>query len=322
MNNTQYVSAEIVNILKELAFSSNLSIDKFYNELSIDPGARLTTQEFEKCVEWLMVASSKPWLGLEFGSLNIMQYGILGPLAATSESLFEALQVGTQYNILLHPLIGLSVKIEGKHVIARYSLDGEMPSLPFYAEAFMTGIFSWYKYFTGKSCVADYVSFRHAEPSYSENYRELFGCDVLFNQPFDEAKIEGLELELPLKTSSPYFHEELKQQASQERDDMESFSDVIKRFIRSSICEDIPLEQIVKKLHTSERSVQRKLSKEKTNFNTLKQEVRKEEAIRLLETTTLNIEQIAFQLGYEQRSSFAAAFQRWTGKNPTQWRNR
>ena len=324
MNQNQYVSIGITNILKELAFSNNLSVDRFPHKSMLNTDARMTVSEFESCIRWLIEQSNKPYLGLEFGALNLTQYGILGPLAGSAESIYEAFDIGKEFHMLLHPLIRLEAIQDGKDVIARYSVEGSLPSSPFYGEACMSGFFSWYRYFVGKPLgpSADYIAFRHDAPAHKEKYQSHFQCDILFNQPFDEVKIKNPDLTAPLQSSSPSFHAKLKQQAKENRGKIESFSEEIKRIIKSSPSCDISLPEVAKQLHCSERQLQRKLKEEHSSFNVLKQEIRKQEAIRLLEESHLNVEQIAFRLGYEQRSSFAAAFQHWTGENPTNWRNK
>jgi AraC-like DNA-binding protein len=50
-------------------------------------------------------------------------------------------------------------------------------------------------------------------------------------------------------------------------------------------------------------------------------EVRRQLAVRYIESPRLSITEIAFLLGYEDVSSFRRAFKKWTGKSPTQVRH-
>ncbi|WP_049019026.1 helix-turn-helix domain-containing protein, partial [Burkholderia multivorans] len=49
-------------------------------------------------------------------------------------------------------------------------------------------------------------------------------------------------------------------------------------------------------------------------------EVRRDTARRLLCTTSIEIAEIAFLLGFEELNSFTRAFRNWEGKTPKQWR--
>lgn len=71
----------------------------------------------------------------------------------------------------------------------------------------------------------------------------------------------------------------------------------------------------------SVRTLQRRLASEGVAFSGLVQTARKELAIELMNDDTLSVNQIAAQLGYSRISNFSRAFQRWTGKSPTEFRH-
>ncbi len=48
---------------------------------------------------------------------------------------------------------------------------------------------------------------------------------------------------------------------------------------------------------------------------------RMEEAARLLEQTTMNVDQVAAQVGYSERKAFYTAFRQWAGMPPGAWRS-
>ncbi|MBV1919564.1 MAG: AraC family transcriptional regulator [Pseudomonadales bacterium] len=178
----------------------------------------------------------------------------------------------------------------------------------------------WAERLTGQRFDVHSVWFSQSEPYYADKFHEHFDCEVLFNSPYDALWASVGFLELPVLSASPRYHAKIKEQASEHLQSIETVSMAIKTLLLSGLPEEISVEEVSKSLNLSERTLQRKLAEEKTNFKALKQVVRKEEAIRLLETTKLSIEQIAFNLGYEQRSSFSAAFLRWTGVTPAKWR--
>jgi len=190
----------------------------------------------------------------------------------------------------------------------------------FYAEVILGSIPVWGERLTGEPLNIKRVTFRQSEPSYAEKYREYFKCEVLFDQDFDALWVDAHLLDLPITSASPGYHSRIKEQARTQLQSIETFSGEIKRIIRRSLPEDIGVEKVARLLNCSERTMQRKLAEENTSFKALKQEVRKLVAIELLETTSLSIEKIAFRLGYEQRTSFAVAFLRWTGVKPTNWK--
>ena len=70
----------------------------------------------------------------------------------------------------------------------------------------------------------------------------------------------------------------------------------------------------------SVRSLQRRLAEEGLAFFELVQAAREELARDLIADHSISINEIATRLGYSSISNFSRAFQRWTGKSPTEFR--
>ncbi len=70
----------------------------------------------------------------------------------------------------------------------------------------------------------------------------------------------------------------------------------------------------------SVRSLQRRLADEDSVFSEMVQSARQELATELLADSKLSVSEIATRLGYSKAANFSRAFQRWTGKSPTELR--
>ena len=317
----QEVPAFFIKLIEDIALSSGLSVDELHQSVLDENTSTVSAKELEAAVGWLIKGTQKPWLALELGKrTNIQQFDVFGPLIASCETVKEGLELFSQYQTLLHPLFGLVFDVFDDVLCLRYSVDESMPSNPIYAEAILGALPVWYERLTGKGLSVHRIWFRHSKPSYCEKYTECFQCEIVYDQAFDGMWIDSSLLDEPILSSAPTYHSKVKKQATAQLKSMATIATEIKRIIRVSLPEDIGADEVASVLFCSERTMQRKLAEEGVQFKTLKQMVRKEEAIRLLEETSFSIEQIAFQVGYEQRNSFAAAFQRWTGVSPAKWR--
>lgn len=80
----------------------------------------------------------------------------------------------------------------------------------------------------------------------------------------------------------------------------------------------VEIEQLAPKLNMSVRTLQRRLHEEHTCFSEVYDEVRREQALRLISDTniSISISEIAYQLGFNHITSFYTAFHRWTGMAP------
>jgi AraC-like DNA-binding protein len=61
----------------------------------------------------------------------------------------------------------------------------------------------------------------------------------------------------------------------------------------------------------------RQLSLEGTTFQSLKDDIRREQAIEMIRNSSEPIAQIAHDLGFSDASSFYRAFRNWTGTTPS-----
>jgi AraC-like DNA-binding protein len=69
------------------------------------------------------------------------------------------------------------------------------------------------------------------------------------------------------------------------------------------------------------RTLQRQLQSCDTTLSALRDEVCLALSRELLNNPALTLEEIAASLGYSDASNFRRAFKRWTGVNPSQFRN-
>ena len=80
--------------------------------------------------------------------------------------------------------------------------------------------------------------------------------------------------------------------------------------------------KIADHLHMSESSLRRRLQKEATSYQALKDEVRCEVAIDRLLNENAKVADLAEYLGFTEPSSFVRSFKGWTGQTPKAYRER
>lgn len=103
----------------------------------------------------------------------------------------------------------------------------------------------------------------------------------------------------------------------------QSFSDTarVRRLLVHQMSGGRPdISAVALELGVSERTMQRRLGIEGTSFQLLLTAARRERACELLADSSLDIDEVAFLLGYKDQSSFFRAFRMWEGKTPTNWR--
>ena len=97
--------------------------------------------------------------------------------------------------------------------------------------------------------------------------------------------------------------------------------------IKSLVSIDMPygmpsFSEIADYLHMSESSLRRRLQKETTSYQALKDEVRCDVAIDKLLNENAKVADLAEYLGFTEPSSFVRSFKGWTGQTPRAYKDR
>ncbi|WP_458126792.1 helix-turn-helix domain-containing protein [Paenibacillus sp. Z3-2] len=153
-----------------------------------------------------------------------------------------------------------------------------------------------------------------------------FGCRVETGKPYNRLTLDRKDLSLPFLS----YNEELIEiltpvldRSLDERQGSRSVTDLVKWIMKRSLTGKRPdIQTVAKELRISDRTLQRRLTEEDTNFKQLLTEARHEQARKYLADPSLDIKEVAFLVGYEDQNSFYRAFRTWEGDTPSNWRVR
>ncbi len=82
------------------------------------------------------------------------------------------------------------------------------------------------------------------------------------------------------------------------------------------------VESVARTLHTSARTLARRLAAEGTSFQSIKDDLRRDSAIARLTLSDEPVAAIGSMLGFDDPTAFNRAFRRWTGSTPGAYRKR
>ena len=151
-----------------------------------------------------------------------------------------------------------------------------------------------------------------------------FGCPVVFGVTRNALVFRASDTRLPFVTQNeellsmlaPQFEIELRQIA-----DTNSFVELVRGAIREQLTGRRPtIEDVARRLHHSPRTLQRRLQDSGSNFRQELDEARRQLARHYLKSSCLELNEVAYMLGYEDANSFIRAFRSWEGLPPGQWR--
>jgi len=176
---------------------------------------------------------------------------------------------------------------------------------------------------TGEHLTARSVEF--AQPTGDVQALEaFFGCPVRTNADRNRLTLHRRDLDRPFLT----YNEELLEiltpaldRTVQEHQGDRTVSERVKWIMKRSFSGGRPdVRTVARELGMSDRTLQRRLTEERTSFASLLMQARHEQALLYLSDLSLEINEVAFLIGYEDQNSFYRAFRDWEGDTPAKWR--
>jgi len=156
--------------------------------------------------------------------------------------------------------------------------------------------------------------------------RRYFGCDLVFDAPYDVMVFDEAILALPMVNRNAQLLSILVpglELALPKNDPARTLVDDVSDSISETMSGDRPtVSKVAKSLGMSMRTLQRRLGELGTTYQDVLDNVRHQSARRLLRRTDLSMEEVAFLLGFEEVNSLMRAFQIWEGTTPARWRER
>jgi len=161
-------------------------------------------------------------------------------------------------------------------------------------------------------------------------HRELlesqFGCRVRFKADRNALVFRNSDLDRPFVTQNEELLKAIGAQLEAELRERNASADVgeqVKHSLKRSLAGKRPtLQQVAQELCMSVRTLQRRLTDADITFQQLVEETRRELAHHYLKHSTVELNEAAFLLGYEDANSFFRAFHGWEGTSPGEWRTR
>jgi AraC-like DNA-binding protein len=149
---------------------------------------------------------------------------------------------------------------------------------------------------------------------------------VSFGQSQNALVMPAASLDLPMIKSDPALKTMLERVAGdmlQRLPSADTLTSHIRRLLAAELRGGDPrIEYLAKKLHTTPRTLRRRLEEIGTTHREILEELRKELALKYLGERAIGPTEVAFLLGYSNASAFHKAFKRWTGVSASEFRRR
>ncbi|MGH8782110.1 AraC family transcriptional regulator [Paraburkholderia sp.] len=291
--------------------------------LLVTPGARVTPQMYGSL--WKLIAEEldDEFLGLDSHGMRCGSYALLCDAVITSTALAHVLSRTVRFlNMVLDDFRATfeltdehdEIRLEDRSATPRLFSSGTYPLI-------IHGLGSW---LTKRRLPILRTSFQAPVPPEFNEYLTLFGPHLTFDADVTALAYDASLMQLPVKqtpSALKLFLQDAPTSFLLKYKDNRSASAVVRRLISKSAPAAWPrFDDLTAQLGVSPATLRRRLENEGRPYQAVKDELRRDMAMHLLETGSLSVAEVACCVGFTETSAFHRAFRKWTGLAPGEFR--
>ncbi len=280
-------------------------------------------------IELLRLASraiGDDWLGLTLAAeFDLREMGMLYYVAASSQSLREALQRLERYARLANEAVTIRVQSEQVLRVGTAYVGVPRHLNHHQMEGFTLAFLRLCRQLLGRKVRPVAVRFIHHRSGGLQTLHRLLGSKVNFDATADEIDLQQSLLDAPSVCEDPFLSDLMIKSCEDAVLKRQSTVGPFRTRVENAIAPLLPHGEaqavnIARRLNLSRRTFSRRLTEEGLTFSEVLDELRRDLAEEYLAEPTLQTSQIAWLLGYQHPSSFTQACRRWTGATPSAYR--
>ena len=262
---------------------------------------------------------AKTATGIPFGTFNVIDF-----IMSSSRTPWESMSRLVTYYPLVNQGMKITLERSAKGGYLELGNPADTEVLPFqYVDFVFACVVTRIRFSTSFDCSPSEIQLTCARPSDPSGYHELFSAPVRFDQRVNRIVFDRDTLEMSQPNADPRLCELIGNHAQRLIEELppeKDLLDELARIIRKDLAvRQADLNTSARKIGMSPRSLQRELRKRGLSHQKLLDQVRLEVASTLIQERDLRMEEIAFLVGYSEKSSFYRAFKNWTGKTPKEF---
>ncbi len=290
------------------------------------PGAMIPLAAYVEMFEHAARAGSETHLGLKLGRFDEPgNLGALGYLFMSGASLLDAYEGFCAHLDALQDDTTIRLQLDGNAVTFQYRInDEDIVRRRQDSEYSVSAMHNLTRLYSDGQVGPRLVCFEHRQAGRYAAYRDFFGCDVYFEQPFNALvyRREGFNVRSRRRTQllNPILTSHLDA-LSAGRASPRSFRGRVVEFIDLHLADATCSQaRIARELGVSISTLIRRLHAEGANFRELLAERRLHRAERLLLEEDAPVASVALAVGYSETASFSRAFRRRKHQSPAAFR--
>ncbi len=219
----------------------------------------------------------------------------------------------------------LLVDDEGREATLTYLLGDDAPD---YQHSVLCNLAMWMRFagwLIGQHIDVTSAACAGPRPGFMAGIRHFFPCPVEYDQPLNSVTFSARHLDAELVRDEEDLNEFLKlapyYMVIEPQASTRSITHRIRAILGDDFRREMPsFEELTGRLNMSPRTLRRRLEKEGTSYQRIKDNARRDAAISMLSRDGLTVSEVAEQVGFSDPSAFHRSFKKWTGQSPGSYR--
>lgn len=311
----------------------NYSRTKLADQLSISvldlstPDYNISSEQISKAFNLGFKLSEDPLFGIRYGlKLTKSFSSVLGVLLASCKNIDEALNYFCKYEKVVDRTSETKYRIIDKCIeISMLFLDNN-PLPQEYIEYKVAGFIAYLRNLTAEDSITSLqVNFNHSPLSGISEYEKILGCPVSFNNENICIRFSKSIMDMLIQEPNHLLKKLMINEAQKimiPYKEKPSYANKVREQVYSHSGNIIPtLSEVANTFAISERQLQIHLKSEGFSFSSIINQYKMETALEFLKNPMNTVDEIAYILGFSERSSFDRAFKRWTKTTPIEYRS-
>jgi AraC-like DNA-binding protein len=318
-----------VSHLHEAARERTLTAAGIPSQLLAQTHARVPATAFSAL--WLAVAREldDEFFGLSRRPMKVGSFALVCQAVISCTDLDRALKrILRGFSLLLEDVRG-ELLLEGSEAVVRITNGIQLEADRRFADETLLilvhGLICW---LAGRRIALNQVAFTHRRPPYVAEYALMYSDNMAFDADQTEMRFDGIALSAPVVQNAATLRQFLRtapQSVFLKYRNEDSCVAQVRRRLRGSVgdAESWPVfETLAGELGTTTSTLRRRLEREGTSYQAIKDQLRNDVAIDYLCNSGLSIDEIGARIGFNDASAFHRAFRRWNGVQPGEYRRR
>src|SRR5579859_2939346 len=317
------VSILFVEALLEGAVARGVDPVPLLRAAGVEPGAgRVSAQSYAALMKAVAQALDDEFFGRDSQRMKLGSFAMLCHAVMGCRTLRRALARAVRfYNLMLDDTAGTISETDG---LLRLEVRSVRPVALFAHENLLLFLHRLACWLVNRRIPVASLGFAFPSPDRAGEYRLVFGAEAEFDQSCSYLAIDPRYGSLPLVRDEAALKEFLALAPEnlfvRYRPSHGTAHQVQLHLAAMKLADWPDFAGLARSLGMSASTLHRRLADEDSNFQMIKDQIRRERAQALLRQGGLSVMAIAEELGFAEPSAFHRAFRKWTGRAPGQFR--